>query len=65
MVVEADAILVVVQLVAEVTVTGSLHGTDDGNALRQERNVELLVHVDDTLVLQSLDYLLPAQRHFA
>ena len=63
--IEADTIVVVAELVAEVAISGSILCAHDSDALGQERDVDLLVHVDDALIVQPLDDLLPTQSQFA
>lgn len=63
--IEADTVVVVAELMAEVAISCSVLCAHDGNALGQKRDVDLLVHVDDALVVQSLDDLLTAQSQFA
>jgi hypothetical protein len=62
---ELKTILIVEELVAEIPISsGGLRG-NDGNSLGELRDGQGFVKVEDSLSLQSLDYLLTLTSHIA
>ena len=62
---ECQSVRIVLQLIAEVLVASSSSSRNYGNALQQGRQLDFLVHREDSLILQLLDDFLSALCHVA